>query len=384
MARWSDRRLTIALATCLVATTAATAQEVGPGVVVRGAVHENLYLAGGDVDVRAELSGDVIAAGGRVTINGVVTRDALVAGGDVTVDGRVGANVRVAGGMVALGGPIGGELLAAGGRVRLAPETTVAGRAWVAGGAVEVHGRIGKGLQAAGGTIRLDGQVDGDVNLVGREIEIGPAARIGGRLTYRSPRPARIDPGAQIVGGVMQLQPEFPGQAARIARTVSIVLRVLGLLAFMATGVVLLLLFPRFLTSSARVLATDPWKSLGLGLVLFIATPVIVLMLLVSVLGIPLALTVLAVYAIALLVGYLVTALFLGAAGARLLGRGGELSRGAQILALLGALVILALVRWIPVAGLFILFLTLLFGLGALALESYRAYAVRSVAGRPA
>jgi cytoskeletal protein CcmA (bactofilin family) len=372
----------IALVICLVAPTCAMAQDVGSRVVVRGAINENVYLAGGDVDVRAELTADVVAAGGRVTIDGVVTRDVLVAGGDITVGGRVDANVRAAGGMVTLSGPIGGELLAAGGRVYLAPETTVAGRAWLAGGDVEVRGRIGKALQTAGATIRLAGQVDGDVNLVGREIEIGPTARIGGRLTYRSLRPVRIDPGAQISGGVTQLQVEWPCHAAGIARTVSIILRVVGLLAFMATGVVLLLLFPRFLTASARALATNPWKSLGLGLVLFIATPVIVLMLLVGVLGIPLALTVLAVYAIALLVGYLVTALFLGDAGARLLGRDGRSSRGAQILALLGGLVILAVVRWIPVVGGIILALTVLFGLGAVALESYQAYAGRPEGSR--
>jgi hypothetical protein len=360
------------------------AQDVGGSVVVRDPARENLYVAGGEVDVRAEVDGDVAAAGGRVLLDGVVTRDALVAGGDVTVRGRVGDDLRVAGGLVTLGGPIAGELLAAGGRVRVAPEAAVSGRAWLAGGIVEVQGRVGKTLRAAGGTIRLGGQVDGDVDVAGREIEIGPAARIGGSLTYRSPRPARIDPAARIAGAVTHRRTELPAQAVGIARTASIALSVLGLLALGVTGVALLLLFPGFLTTSARTIASDPWTSLGLGLLVLVATPPVGLVLLVSVLGIPLALMLLAVYAVALVAGGLVAALFLGDVGARWLGRGDPPSRGTQIVALLGALVVLALVRWIPIAGTLVLFLAVLFGVGALTLQSARAYTRRPAAGHPA
>ncbi|MGH7264012.1 MAG: hypothetical protein ACREMB_04040, partial [Candidatus Rokuibacteriota bacterium] len=247
--------------------------------------------------------------------------------------------------------------------------------AWLAGGDVEVRGRIGQALRAAGGAIRLDARIDGDVDLIGGEIEIGPATEIGGRLVYRSPGPARIDPAARIAGGVTHLRPPPSGPPAAIASTV---LRVIGLVAFLAlvvTGLVLLLLFPGFFAASARTVATDPWKTLGLGLAALVATPALALALMLTVLGVPLALVLLAAYGVALLVGFLVGAVFLGDAGARLLGRGREPSRGARVAGFLVALLLLGLAGAVHLAGGLLLFLVLLFGLGALALERYRAYA---------
>ena len=150
---------------------------------------------------------------------------------------------------------------------------------------------------------------------------------------------------------------------------------VAGLLWLMVTGVVLLLLFPGVFARSARTIATNPWKSLGLGLAALVVTPVVVMILLFTVLGIPLAFTAMALYAVALLVGFLVAAVFLGDVGG-LLGQRRP-SPGGQIVRLLGALIVLALARWIPVVGGLILCLALLFGLGALVLESHRAYAGR-------
>ena len=93
-----------------------------------------------------------------------------------------------------------------------------------------------------------------------------------------------------------------------------------------------------------------------------------------------LALTVLAVYAVGLLVGFLAAAAFLGDLGLRLLGGRREPSRGARLGGLLAALALLALVWWIPAAGGLVLLLALLLGFGALMVQSYRAFA----GGRPA
>jgi cytoskeletal protein CcmA (bactofilin family) len=296
----SDLRLSVPFLICLLVPAPALAQQAGASVVVRGPVHENLYVAGGEVDVRAEADADVVAAGGRVVIDGAVGRDVLAGGGDVTVRGRIGDDVRVVGGMVTVVAPVAGELLAAGGRVRLAPETTVGGRAWLAGGDVEVRGHIGKSLRVAGGRISLDGQVDGDVELAGGDIEIRSGARISGRLTYRSPREAKIDPAAQITGGVAYVQPKIP---RAVTRTTAIVVNVVGLLGLIVTGAVLLLLFPGVCAESARTIATHPWKSLGLGLAVLVVTPVVVMILFFTVFGIGLGLMALAAYAVALLAG---------------------------------------------------------------------------------
>lgn len=350
----------------------AMGQEVGGTVLKRGAFAEDLYVAGGRVDVLASVEGDVIAAGGRVTIGRLIRGDVIAAGGEVTVAGEVLDDVRLVGGLVALDGRIGGDTVAAGGSVRLSPEARVAGRAFLAGADVEVRGAIGRSLRAAGRTIRIDGEVEGDANLVAQDIEILPSARIMGNLTYTSPREARIDPAAQIRGTVTHRPTEIPDQArgagGRILWAVGVVL----LLGLMVAGMVLVLLFPRFTLSAARTVGSDPGKSLAVGFAVLVAAPPAAGLLMVTVVGIPMGLALLALYPVSLLAGLLTGAMFLGDLGTGL-GRW-QPSKIWRVLLLMAALTLLGLLGAIPIVGVAVLFLALLFGLGALAVHGFRAY----------
>jgi cytoskeletal protein CcmA (bactofilin family) len=347
------------------------AYEAGRTVIKGGTVSEDLYVAGGTVRVFAEAEGDVVAAGGRVIIGQLVKGDVIVAGGSVNVRARVLDDIRAAGGDVILEGEVGGDAIAAGGNVSLAPETTIGGRAWLAGGHVEVAGSIGKELKAAGRTITIAGNVQGDVELVAQKIEILPTARIQGNLTYRSPQEAKIDPSAQIEGKVSYIQ-----TGLRYTPMQRAIFRVLFFLSLMVVGIVLFLLFPNFTVSAGRTIGSDPWKSLGLGLALLVTTPFVGGLLMATVLGIPLALMLFAIYSVSLLAGFLTAVFFLGEWEVRFLRRGPELSRSWRILSIILALIGLWLIQLIPVVGCVVLFLALLFGIGALGLQTYRTYTI--------
>ena len=51
-----------------VAQSPLAAQEVGEAVRVEDAIAEDVYAAGGSVDVLSTVEGDVVVAGGRVTV----------------------------------------------------------------------------------------------------------------------------------------------------------------------------------------------------------------------------------------------------------------------------------------------------------------------------
>lgn len=94
-----------------------------------------------------------------------------------------------------------------------------------------------------------------------------------------------------------------------------------------------------------------------------------------SVIGIPLALVLAALYCISLLVGFLTAVIFIGDAGLRLLQRKDQMHRGARLLSLLGGLFLIFVMTFIPVVGSLLIFGSLLFGLGAWIFQSYRVYA---------
>jgi hypothetical protein len=63
------------------------------------------------------------------------------------------------------------------------------------------------------------------------------------------------------------------------------------LLALAVTGVVVVLFFPSFTASAATTIATDPWRSAALGVAMFVAAPVTAALLAITVLGLPLGVT---------------------------------------------------------------------------------------------
>lgn len=354
----------------LLMTLTADAQEVGERVVIsKGAVNEDLYVAGERVDVLTQVNGDVLAAGRQLVVSGPVRGDVLAVGGRIDIRSEVTDDVRAAGGTVTIEGRIGDEVAAAGGTVRLAPGAVVTGRAWFAGGEVDLAGSVGRDARIAGGAVAIAGSVQGNVEIMAQELRILPGARIDGNLVYRSPQEARISADAQILGTITYRPTEMPEQPGVMRTAGGFVLLLLSLLG---SGIVLFLLLPRFTQGAARTIGTDPWKSVGLGLALLVVAPFVIMLLMVTLLGIPLALIALAAYLSALLVSAIVVMLFIGESGRRLAGRGPSATKAQGAVAFIVGFVVLAIAQFVPFARGLVWIATLLFGLGALGLQAYR------------
>jgi hypothetical protein len=110
-----------------------------------------------------------------------------------------------------------------------------------------------------------------------------------------------------------------------------------------------------------------------MGVAVFAATPVVILVLLVTAVGVWLALLLLAAYFILLLLGYLTGTLFVGEAGLRLIGKN-DPSKAWRATGLAVALLVLTVVGLIPLLGGLIAWLVLLAGMGALMRQMSLAY----------
>lgn len=344
------------------------------GVVKRGSYPRTLYAAGASVDIDAEVGGDVLATGGRVSVGRRVKGSVMAAGGQIALEGRVGEDARLAGGRVAMDAVIGGDLVAAGGRIALAPASVVTGDLWLAGGTIVIAGQIGGGVRIAGRTIAIGGDIAGDVELIGQSIDILPGAVIRGRLTYRSPEAARIDPSAQIAGGMAHETLTWPNHAASAVRVAATVLGYGFAAAVVLLSVVFVLLFPGYAVAAARAIGGRPWASLGLGFALLVATPIAALIALATLIGGPLSFALIAIYLLSLPLGYAVAALYLGDLGLALIGRATGAGRGWRALSLIAAIAVLSLLGALPWIGGLVPALALTFGLGAAYLEAFRRW----------
>jgi cytoskeletal protein CcmA (bactofilin family) len=173
-------------------------------------IDEDYFSAGGSAELDKRVEGDAFLAGGRVAVRGPVKGDAVLAGGDINLSDTVGQNLYAAGGSVVLSSQVAGN-------ARIAGQVTISQRGGIVGKTVgaagfRLSGRVGRYLVVYAESVRIDGEVGGDLRIAARSVEIGPDAKIYGKLIYRSPHPAKIDPAAVIAGGVTHVELSWPRQ----------------------------------------------------------------------------------------------------------------------------------------------------------------------------
>lgn len=341
---------------------------------VRVTTAGDLFAAGGNVEVSEPVRGDVFIAGGRVLLAQPVGGDAFIAGGNVRINEKVAESLFAAGANVAIEGNIGRHARVAGGDVSIARGATVNGKATLGGAHVEVSGRVGKDLTIAADSARINGQIDGSIDVSARHIELGPDAVVEGKFTYWSPQAAAIDPAARIAGGT-DYRPVSMPEGMHTARIVALMVgKVFLLIGLMVMGSLLVLLFPNFTGAVERAFTTNPGKSVALGLGLLIGLPIIGVLFMITLLGIPLGLTVFFLYPLVLMLGYLTAAVFIGDRGLSYLRKGRDLTIGIRIIGFVGALIALSLIGALPFVGGLIVFFLLVSGIGAWAVALYERY----------
>jgi hypothetical protein len=333
----------------------------------------NVYMTGAEVRLDRATDGDLVAAAGRISIESSVAGDAVLAAGAMDITGAIGDDLRAAGGIVTLSSAVYGEAVIGAGKLTIGPQAEIHRRARLAANDLILGGKLLAGVSAYGRNVQVTAEILGSAELSGEHIEILPSARILGDLTYSSPREIKIHPGARISGKVVRASNVFTFPRPKLRIPGLPALKPLLLLGLLAAGMALLAVFPRFAETSVRTLHAFPLRSLGLGTAILFSVPPVIVLLIITIIGIPIALALAAVYAFTLLAGYLVTALFIGDRLAHAVRKTG-LRYGAKVLSLAGALLLLWLVGGIPYAAPLVMLITLVLGIGAMVLQAFTRY----------
>ena len=216
-----------------------------------------------------------------------------------------------------------------------------------------VSGDVGRDAIVANGTLRLEptARIGGDVVLINGELSQADGAEIAGRVVERSGAAA----GAEF---------------NRITAAVSLIawlgvtlLVVLVALAWAAVG-------GRQLSAIAGLLGARPGLAAGAAVIFWIATPVVAFVAFVTVIGIPVGITLLIVMPLIWGLGYVATGTRLGFFLADLRHRTPDLAH-PYLEAALGV-VIFQLIGLIPILGGIVVALAGLFGVGAIVVHAWR------------
>lgn len=320
-------------------------------------VTEDVYVTSQKVIVDGVIDGDLTAFSGSITINGTVTGD-VIAFSSATVlvneGARVGGALRGAAVNFTVSGEVGTDVFASAASIVI-EETGHVGRDVMAfGGVARVEGTVGRDVR--GRTMRtvVDGSVAGDIDVATQKFEAGAGAVIEGDILYRSPVGASIDPGATVAGTVTRL----PTQSNFVYGVILSLANIVGFLGFILAGLLALFVLRASGARATGAMLTKPIRSLAYGVAAVFAAPAVIVVLAATLVGIPIAVMLVAGAVVALIIGPVPAVTALG--NRILVGRGG----------LFGAFVVGAIIWrfgiWvIPVVGGFLYLIGLIWGIGA-------------------
>jgi hypothetical protein len=228
-------------------------------------------------------------------------------------------------------------------------------------GSSTVAGTVNGSLTAFDAPVTISGRVNGDVTVFNGRVELQRGANVTGDVV--SQQAPVVASGATIGGTTTRLQTRTNwngfGWVGRVGWWLAVSVSTLVI------GLVLVWLLGRGADRVLEAGRTRVGPAIGLGLLVFFGLPILAGLALVTVVGIPLGLVVLAALLLIYALGY--------SASAWVLGRSILRRPGAWVVAFLAGWAILRVVALIPILGGLVWFAAVVFGLGALAVAIWYA-----------
>jgi len=235
-------------------------------------------------------------------------------------------------------------------------------------GSSTVDGTVNGSLTAFDAPVTISGRVLGDVVVFNGRVELASGANVTGDVVSRDD--PIVASGATIGGTTRRVQTnvnwEGFGWAGRLAWWLAVSVSTLLI------GLALLWLAGRGATRIEDTGRTAIGPSIGWGALAFFGLPILAVIALVTIVGIPLGLGLLAALALIYTLGYTATAWIVGR---RILS-----GRTGWVVAFLLGWAILRALALIPIVGGLVWLLAVIFGLGALAVTIWRARSAGRVA----
>ena len=275
--------------------------ETGENLVIDDDLLDDSYFLSGNARINGNILGDLYIFGGSISIEGNVYEDLVVIGGKVKVNGNVTGDLRVIGGQVSVYGNIGDDLVTAGGQVDIAQDAVIDGSVLAGAGILTIDGQVKGELRGAFGMLFLNGKIFDDVNVtIEDSVIISETAEIYGDFNYSGLIEAGIP--ENVVKGEINFN-EFERES--IMEDLNRLFFLQKLLSFIASVilmVIFVLFIPKALVKAGDLTRENIVRSFGVGLLTLISGLMGSIILMVTVVGIPLALI---LFSILLIVYYL-------------------------------------------------------------------------------
>ncbi|MHB8903531.1 MAG: bactofilin family protein [Patescibacteria group bacterium] len=311
-------KITLLLALLILPTGIAYAAnlEAGNNVYVTKdqIISGNFFATGDTITVDGTINGDLISAAKTINVNGRVDGDIISIAQNINVNGEVGGNIRVAANSLTLNGTVGRNLSAAANDIVMGPNSAISWDALIMAVNTEIRGNIEGSLSGKIGQGLIAGKIGKNVTLTlsntsKQPLIISPDAVIGGNLNYNSKIAANISDKSVITGSTTQKN--IPTEKNNWLQ-IYLWANLFSIFSALVVGLVLIFIGKNISSKILAKLEKNPTKLIVPGIIVSLILPPIALLLLFTVIGIPLAMIIMAWWLVMTYVAKILTAILVG------------------------------------------------------------------------
>ena len=320
------------------------------------------------VETNRTINDTFIGAGQDVDVRGIVDRDVIVAGETVGIHNTVTNNIIAAGKTVRITDYVGGGVIAAGQDIIIDTGARIDGGVIAAGDTIRIDGIVSGSVHLYGRSITLNGPIQGNVTVHAETVSIGSAIILG-NVTGTIDKPLIKSQDARIEGKLDLKQDSTlkdSGRSMPMARGGGLFFGIfLTFLMGFICSAILVWLAPKYVERVRSLVQTHTNKALLTGIASVLLVIPLTILLLVMIVTLPIACVVFLVFMLAMMLGHLVSYLYIG----DLVGMALTKKHWSTLGAIAAGALILAILGYVPLIGMLAVFLATSLGAGVILLD---------------
>jgi cytoskeletal protein CcmA (bactofilin family) len=341
------------------------------GISREQTVDGSYYAAGNTIIIDGHIKGDLICAAQTVTVNGQIDGDLICAVQTININGPINGNLRTMASSISLNGRVGKNITVAAANLTTSASSTIGGDLLSALAFADLRGKISGDLAGVGASYTLAGDVLKNVKLKidsknskSSGLKILGTASVGGNVNYTDSKEAQIDKNAKIKGKIVpniitEQKHEGTGLAAWLWMIIYMII------ACWIVGLVLVMVWPDEIKRLIAIMREKGSSAFGWGTITLLIMPPVLIILMVTLVGIPLALLLALTWIIGLAISRILVAILLGQ---WLLQRYAADKKNNLLLAMFIGVFLAIIIFSIPFIGWLLAFAATIWGLGGIVL----------------
>ena len=311
-------------------------------------IASNVYLAENDLNLNNSIYGDAFFVSNNVAINGLVDKDLSVISSDFMLTGTVGDDLRVLSSSINIEGYVFNEVLLYGSYVSISNSSILGGPVKIYANAVTIDGVIKGDAKVYADRIVFNGIIEKDAYFESDDLIMGPDAQVLGN--FISSKDLEINSSnvhGQVIDSDVKENDGFIG-------------KLISFLMLVVVGFVVLLVARKFAVRTTDAIQKRSFASFLAGLIILIATPIVAVLLLITIIGVPLAILLFIAYGLVIFLGAIYGVFAIGKGILMII----DHKKKSLLLSMILGALLFTLISFVPAIFTLVVIIAIVFGIG--------------------